>query len=179
MQLTEKQKQALEESNKKSHERLCEDIRQALLILMEKTDYDKIRKTDIIKKANVSRSAFYRNYYLKKDILIDIIKRTTEDFEQHDTSDIYQNWEYIFRHIEAHAHLYKLLEKNGLMGFILDELNKQDVSEEDRFMHLLWNGMIYNICLEWVKNGMGKSVEEMMDRIKKALESIANKIYFK
>lgn len=176
MRFAENQKVALEESNKKSHERFCEDIRQALLELMETTEYDQIRNTDIIKKAGVSRSAFYRTYYQKSDILIDIIKDRTSDFNEHDTSDVYENWKYIFRHIESNKHFYQLLAKNNLTGFILDELNSQHLSEEDRIEYLLWNGMIYNTCLNWIKEGMKKSVDDMMDYIKNALSSIAQKV---
>jgi len=176
MRLAESQKSALEESNKKSHERLCEDIRQALLDLMENTDYDLIRNTDIIKKAGVSRSAFYRTYYQKSDILLDIVKDRTSDFTDHDTTDVYQNWEYVFRHIESNKDFYKILEKNGLTGFILDELNSQSDPEEDCTEHLLWNGMIYNTCLNWIKHDMNKSVDDMLLHIKNALSSIAQKI---
>ena len=176
MRFAQSQKAALEESNKKSHERFCEDIRQALLDLMETADYDQIKNTDIIKKAGVSRSAFYRTYYQKSDILIDIIQNRASDFTEHDTSDVYQNWEYIFRHIESNKHFYQLLVKNGLTGFILDQLNSQSIPEEDLIEQLLWNGMIYNTCVNWVKDGMKKSVDDMMDHIKNALSSIAQKV---
>ena len=66
--------------------------------------------------------------------------------------------------------------KNGLTGFILDQLNSQSTPEEDRTEQLLWNGMIYNTCVNWVKDGMKKSVDDMMDHIKNALSSIAQKV---
>ena len=61
-------------------------------------------------------------------------------------------------------------------GFILDQLNSQSTPEEDRTEQLLWSGMIYNTCVNWVKDGMKKSVDEMMDHIKNAFSSIAQKV---
>lgn len=175
MRQTKNQKQALREANEKSHERLCETIRQALLALMDQMSYDEIRTTDIIKKAGVSRSAFYRSYYLKTDILNDIYTRISIDFEQYDPVDYFENWKRIFAHIEKNAHFYQLLMKNGLMGMALDHLNQRELREDyDEFV--LWNGMIYNVCLLWVKDGMKKSPEEMMASIEAALSSIAGNI---
>ena len=50
------------------------------------------------------------------------------------------------------------------------------MSEEDRTEQLLWNGMIYNTCVNWVKDGMKKSVDDMMDHIKNALSSLVQKV---
>lgn len=42
-----------------------ESITQALLILMENKDFEKITITDIVNKAGVVRMSFYRNYTSK------------------------------------------------------------------------------------------------------------------
>ena len=68
MGVNETQLSVLEDNNRKSHERACLYIQEALLLLMEENDYEKIKITDIIKKSGVSRSAFYRNYFWKKDM---------------------------------------------------------------------------------------------------------------
>lgn len=175
MSQTQTQKVALQKANASSHERLCEDIRQALLSLMKKMSYDEIRTTDIIKAAGVSRSAFYRNYYLKSDVLNDIYSRINLEFSGNDPDEIYGNWERIFRHIEHNASFYQLLVKNGLTGMVLDRINQREL-REDYNEYLLWNGMIYNICLDWIKGGMDKSPEDMMVTVKTALTSIAKKI---
>lgn len=175
MRQTDKQKRALKEANEKRHERLCADIRHALLSLMDRMSYDEIRTTDIIKEAGVSRSAFYRSYYLKTDVLNDIYARIFIDFEQNNPADYFENWEKVFEHIEKNAHFYQLLMKNGLMGTALDQLNQMEPHENyDEFV--LWNGMIYNVCLLWVKGGMIKSPSEMLSSIKMALLSIAGNV---
>ncbi len=175
MSQTKTQKIALQEANERSHERLCEDIRQALLSLMENMSYDEIRTTDIIKKASVSRSAFYRSYYLKGDVLNDIYSHINMEFYDSDPNNLFNNWEQIFRHIENNSRFYTLLVNNGLMGLVLDRLN-QRMLRENHSEFILWNGMIYNVCLEWIKGGMKESSDEMMSTVKTALSSIAAKI---
>ena len=44
-----------------------ESITQALLILMESKDFEKITITDIVNRAGVVRMSFYRNYTSKED----------------------------------------------------------------------------------------------------------------
>ena len=47
-----------------------ESITQALLILMENKDFEKITITDIVNKAGVVRMSFYRNYTSKEDVIL-------------------------------------------------------------------------------------------------------------
>ncbi|MBQ7281295.1 MAG: hypothetical protein IJR16_00795 [Spirochaetales bacterium] len=44
------------------------------------------------------------------------------------------------------------MEKNGLTGFLLDDMNKSCSGlNESTFEQILWNGMIFNTCREWIK----------------------------
>jgi AcrR family transcriptional regulator len=54
----------------------------ALLLLMNEKDFDDITITEICTKADVSRMAYYRNYYTKKDIIIEYLKDIAEDFKK-------------------------------------------------------------------------------------------------
>lgn len=53
-----------------THELAKECIYTALLQLMEIKSYESITITDIVKRAGVSRMAYYRNYSSKDDILV-------------------------------------------------------------------------------------------------------------
>ena len=64
-----------EESNKLTKECLS----MALIYLMNEKPFDKISITDIVKRAGVSRTAFYRNYSAKEDILIEIGQEVTNE----------------------------------------------------------------------------------------------------
>ena len=112
MGVNETQLSVLEDNNRKSHERARLYIQEALLLLMEENDYEKIKITDIIKKSGVSRSAFYRNYYWKKDILVDMCSRISlENDKIIVTDDVMKNWEALFEHIKRHERFYALMEK--------------------------------------------------------------------
>ena len=97
------------------------------------------------------------------------------EFSEIDPVNLFSNWEQIFRHIESNSRFYTLLVNNGLMVLVLDRLN-QRMLQEDYNEFILWNGMIYNVCLEWIKGGMKESSDEMMSTVKTALSSIAAKI---
>nr|WP_082326184.1 TetR/AcrR family transcriptional regulator [Streptococcus sp. X13SY08] len=56
-------------SNKESNQLTKESIETALLFLMEKKDLHQISISELVRKAGVSRNAFYRNYKSKEEIL--------------------------------------------------------------------------------------------------------------
>ena len=64
-----------EESNKLTKECLS----MALIYLMNEMDFNKITITDIVKRAGVSRTAFYRNQSVKEDILKEIGQEVTNE----------------------------------------------------------------------------------------------------
>jgi len=60
-------------SNKITNKLTREAIYTALVILIKQKPFDSITVTDIVKKAGVSRTAYYNNYNTKKDILNDLV----------------------------------------------------------------------------------------------------------
>ena len=94
------------------------------------------------------------------------------------TDDVMKNWEALFEHIKRHERFYALMKKNGLTGFLLDDMNKGCFGlDESTFESILWNGMIYNVCREWIKNGMKETPNEMTVFIKKQLGKLGAKLY--
>ena len=69
---------ALRLSNAESNRLTRECIESALLILMEDKDLEDISITSIIKRAGVSRSAYYRNYSSKEDILANVFDEAAQ-----------------------------------------------------------------------------------------------------
>ena len=59
-------------SNEESHKLTKECIQTALVDLMTKKPYEKITISEIITRSGVSRSAFYRNYSSKEDVINEI-----------------------------------------------------------------------------------------------------------
>ncbi|MBR5113246.1 MAG: helix-turn-helix transcriptional regulator, partial [Clostridia bacterium] len=56
-------------SNEESKKITRESIVTALVLLFADKPYEKITVTEIVKKAGVSRTAFYRNFNTKEDVL--------------------------------------------------------------------------------------------------------------
>lgn len=67
----------LYQSNKESNQLTRESIETALLFLLEKKDMAQISISELVKKAGVSRNAFYRNYKSKEEILEMAYERTS------------------------------------------------------------------------------------------------------
>ncbi len=65
-------------SNSELNKLTKESIETALLFLMEKKDFNKISISELVKKAGVSRNAFYRNYKSKEEILEKAYARTSQ-----------------------------------------------------------------------------------------------------
>lgn len=59
----------LYQSNQEANQLTRESIETALLHLMEKKELPQISISELVKKAGVSRNAFYRNYKSKEEIL--------------------------------------------------------------------------------------------------------------
>ena len=52
-----------------------ESIETALLLLMQEKDFESISVTEIASRAGVSRTAYYRNYASKEDVLRNVFNR--------------------------------------------------------------------------------------------------------
>lgn len=55
-------------------------ILQALLVLMQENDYDKISVSEICRKAELDRRTFYRNFDSKHDVLEQYIAQLSNEY---------------------------------------------------------------------------------------------------
>jgi AcrR family transcriptional regulator len=95
MELTEKQKETLKRNNEESNFVTREAAQEALFLLMKEQDYEEIRITDIIRRSGISRSAFYRNYKTKDDVLRDAVGDMASLVIRAFTTDVEENWRII------------------------------------------------------------------------------------
>lgn len=157
-------------------------ITDALILLMNEKDFDKISITEICDKAGVSRMTYYRNYYNKKDIIVDCLKDIAEKFRRESHSwrekNKYHNKEvinFLFSYFKKYAYFITTLKKANLTGLLQDLLNKYLIREANtptdpqELYHLYsYSGALYNVYMKWIDNGMKESSEEMAEIFCKA-----------
>ena len=169
MGLTEKQKETLKRNNEESNFVTREAIQGALFRLMEMQDYDDIRITDIIKKSGISRSAFYRNYKAKDDVLKDYIGDMHQFLLKTFSMDVKENWRQYIQIIRKNRSKIELLLQAHREWFILDAFNEMaDYKSGIDFKTVLPHGYIYNMVIYWVKCGLPGTDEEVLEHIMEA-----------
>ncbi|QUE54304.1 TetR/AcrR family transcriptional regulator [Streptococcus oriscaviae] len=72
----------LTQSNKEVNQLTRESIETALLFLLERKEMKHISVSELVRKAGVSRNAFYRNYKSKEEILELYYERTSQSVKE-------------------------------------------------------------------------------------------------
>ena len=156
----------------------------ALLILMNEKEFDDISITEICNKAGVSRMAYYRNYYTKKDIIIEYLKDIASDFKKESHSwqekNEYTNKNvirFLFTYFKKYAYFIRTLRNANLSGLLQEYLNYYLENETNTFIknntyekyHMYsYSGALYNVYMKWLDNNMEESIDEMAEIFCKA-----------
>jgi len=174
MQLTEKQIETLKRNNEESNYVTRESIQDALYLLMEKSNYEDITITQIIKKSGVSRSAFYRNYKSKEDIIKDILTDLFRRIES-EIDSIEINWTSGFNYFYENKKSLNLITKAHLEYLFLDKINEQLTYDNstDNYIQAMNHGIAYNVLLYWIKCGMTESPSIAVEKTIEAYKSLA------
>jgi len=155
-----------------------ESIFTALMILMEQKKFNEISITEIAKKAGVSRMAFYRNYNLMEDIIINYLDEFFEDYTKQilnsEKKDNYDNACMYFAYFRKHEKLITNLNNSNLTNLILERCTgffhllfenivceKSHSPEKERYIIEFLAGGVYKVLIEWAKSGMKESDEYM------------------
>lgn len=164
-------------------------LRDALFMLMEKEQFKKITITEIADSAKLNRRTFYRNFKTKDaiimyhlDYLNELYVESLKEVEELSMSNITRVFfEFWFKQIT----FLELLEKNDLLYFLLDHLNKRlpyiyklfkghrkEYSNDDELQYALAYsvGGYWNTLKLWLKNGVNKTPQELAELIKKAIK---------
>ena len=170
--ISEKSLENLRKSNQESNLLTREAIETALLQLLEKKELAKISISELVKRAGVSRAAFYRNYDSKEEILQEIFQRTvqkiTDKLEQFNVrTELYQVWLFLFKEVKKEARIVSLaidynLEKL-LTSAVFDMLEQQNYSrkEASTYMNSFWSSAVVSVLIKWIKDGMRVPAEKI------------------
>ena len=161
-------------SNKESNRMTKECLQTALITLMGQKPFDKITISEIVRKSGVSRTAFYRNYETKEDILNEVSDVFTNGMiqsfkDKRFLTDRYEWYLAFFRIIKENASLFRLLLQAHMLNntlistySMIGRLDHHDnvISHYD---FLAWEGALSTVTLHWFQDGMKESVEFMAD----------------
>lgn len=155
-----------------------ESISTALMILMQENNFNEITISDITKKAGVSRMAFYRNYNHKEDIITKYLDELFEEYSNeiscYENADELREFCLFFSYFRKHERLILNLINSKITYLLLDSFDKYlDIcfrnhigkkaysSQITKYIIELTSGGLYKVLIEWVKNGLKESDEEM------------------
>ena len=165
-----------------------ESIFTSLMILMEQKNFKKITITEMAKKAGVSRMAFYRNYTVMEDIIIgyldDLLQEYSNQISDFESIDNHESICLYFSYFRKHEKLITNLINSNITNLLLDRciklfdtLCKESVcSKSFSPMNKIYvvefiAGGMYTLLINWAKNGMKESDEDMATLVCKIINT--------
>ena len=169
----EDRKKKLKMSNDEAHELTIECIEEALLRLLDEKDFQNITITDITRLAGVSRTAFYKNFRTKEDVVEEILNKIFQELLQDITGSMADGEFDQYRMLTT---MFLSLKKNKTIRLIqtgadgsialLKYTNRMAQSHlpalnDNLYYHYYIAGAYHNVIYHWVKGGMKEAPEEM------------------
>ena len=158
----------------KAEARTC--IKSALVSLLKTERYENIRMTDIIRKSGVSRMGVYNNYKSKAEIMLDVYQGPLKEVFASIGDSVYDNLEMILQTTQRYREDILALVDAGLAYTFLDMMNARFEDASKSFYIPLWNGLLYNAMIEWVKSCSDEPADVAADRLREALHLLAKSI---
>lgn len=162
-------------SNESSNQLTRECLRTALMKLMEQKKFEQISVTDIVKKSGVSRTAFYRNYGTKEELIAEITNEVTEalthsimnqDFKKNPREWYESSLQYVSDNRDVINLLLKAdMFKESILGkesFFDKALLLESAEEHYRYTAL--QGALVMVLLKWFSSGMQESIQFMAEQ---------------
>ena len=186
--LTEMQrKEVLRMNNKESNQLTRECLQLSLMHLMSEHPYEKITVSEIVRRAGVSRTAFYRNYTDKEDILHElgdeIVKRISEISEKPELHENPRQWfEDIFRAVKNDKDIIALFDQAGILqnelflGKAVSERLYPTTDPEEKYLRLAAEAAILQILISWFRDGMQEDEKLMADICVNIFENALNRL---
>lgn len=146
-------------------------IAESLLLLLEQQSFEEITVGEIVKKAGVNRSTYYRHFEKKEDVILYFLDCLSEDILEWDKEqkpDFHEHLINVYEHYYHHKRQMLTIYKNGLSHLFLDVLKKSlgpsehsDISLDIQYNIAFHIGGTFNHFLLWLSRNMADSPEEM------------------
>lgn len=172
---TELQKlKVLRQNNQEANAITRECIESALILLMQTKPFSDITVTDITRKAGVSRTAYYRNYASKEDILSGYMHSLSQTLsnvlKQFDTvTETKQSWRALLEAVVSLVPQFKLLLDAGFFDKLVTEFaaKMNDTTTEGDasryYSNQYWAGAILTVISSWIRNGMDADIDQLAE----------------
>lgn len=142
-------------------------VTETLLQMMRERDYQTISISELVQKADVSRSSFYRNFTDKDDVVRKYLKRLIKDWE--DAFSITPNQDFfdsLIRHFYQNRDFYLLLYRSGLSWMLFKNIKSACGVHSDTPSILAYGassiaGAIFGWADEWISRDMKETPEEL------------------
>lgn len=143
-------------------------IQEALVYLLSKKEINDISVTEIVSKAGVSRSAYYRNYSSKEEILFDFSNSIfTTLFKDLIKKELVMNpeawYHHLFSQIKENQRIVKLIFKAGLDNYdeYIPPLNIELYDKKQIYQVNLLIPALVSVAKLWTENDFDLSVDEI------------------
>ena len=172
MQTELAKREVLRLNNQESNNLTRECISMALMYLMSEKPYESISISEIAKRAGVSRTAFYRNYQTKDDVVREIGKQVIDTLSEiinkvETNADVHGMFVEFFTQIKEQRDKVELLIK-GNISFKLLLPNAQILeniipakSKIDHYRMVALDYALWGTVKEWISNGCDLSAEDL------------------
>jgi len=153
-------------------------ISEAIIALLEKESFERLKISAIVQKAGVSRMTFYHYYdsptAALKDYLQIIVAEYLESSKQNGERVEYLEYSHILYSLnffDQYSYFFLTLEKNNLHGILLDGVNhfmEDHITTDGRFslyQIYAYAGGLLNTFLKWEENGKKERAEEVAETI--------------
>ena len=153
--------------------RMC--IGEAVFDLMNKKEYDKIKISDIVKRAGVSRMTFYHYYETKEDALTDFFHEIVAGYVRDRVKHPEENGEFqsdgsivhALKYFDQYRGFIQKLVDAGLYQIVLNAMNDYMLKRVKPRYHIseyelyFYGGALLNVFMKWQENGKKESPEEI------------------
>ena len=170
----QRKRELLQKYNDESNRVTRESVETALFLLMEEKDFSNISVTDIVNRAGVSRSAYYRNYNSKEEILSSVFDQCVDAIMESlrpslmecREQDVYLR---LFETAAEQQPFFSMISKANLEWMFLTEVNHRLIKRipenliAEQYHLCSWIGATVNILMTWLRHGMQESPEQMAE----------------
>ena len=161
-------------NNQQSNELTRECIDMAMMYLMSEKPYEAISISELTKRAGVSRTAFYRNYESKEDVLKEIGKIVIDSLSAilnkvKSPDDVHGTLVEFFTQIKKQRNYVELLAKANVSmkllfpnAHMLENVFKA-ASQKDHYRMIAVDSALAGLVREWISNDYDLTPEELAD----------------